>query len=228
MIRREEDVMTQTPTSAPPAQLRDRAVEQLKKKRAFYGHLLVYVLVNATIVVVWAMTSSRLLLADLPDARVGDRCDHERLGRLARRLHRRPDRPRDGAAPAASLNLRTASSCSSPASRSWRSTSPPRSASTRTNRVKSSPPATGQEPPRRPLRTHRGDLHGDRAEHRAAEHAVHHGAGADLLPVVEVAVLEPERPQAVVGDEDGEHQARAPEARCAVPSHDGALIGSLP
>ena len=50
--------MTQTPTSAPPAQLRDRAVEQLKKKRAFYGHLLVYVLVNTTIVVIWAMTSS--------------------------------------------------------------------------------------------------------------------------------------------------------------------------
>ena len=49
--------MTQTPTSAPPAELRDRAVEQLKKKRAFYGHLLVYTLVNATIVVVWAMTS---------------------------------------------------------------------------------------------------------------------------------------------------------------------------
>jgi cytochrome b561 len=49
--------MTQTPTSAPPVELRDRAVEQLKKKRAFYGHLLVYVLVNATIVAVWAMTS---------------------------------------------------------------------------------------------------------------------------------------------------------------------------
>jgi cytochrome b561 len=57
-IRREEDVMTQTPTSAPPTELRDRALEQLKKKRAFYGHLLVYVLVNATIVVVWAMTSA--------------------------------------------------------------------------------------------------------------------------------------------------------------------------
>ena len=37
--------------------LRDRAVRQLKKKRDFYGHLLVYVLVNSTLVAVWAMTS---------------------------------------------------------------------------------------------------------------------------------------------------------------------------
>lgn len=44
------------PTSTE-AELRERAVEQLKKKRAFFGHLLVYTLVNATIVVVWAMTS---------------------------------------------------------------------------------------------------------------------------------------------------------------------------
>lgn len=49
--------MTQTPTTTPPTELRDRAVEQLKKKRAFYGHLLVYVLFNAMIVVVWAMTT---------------------------------------------------------------------------------------------------------------------------------------------------------------------------
>ena len=56
--------MSQTPIGAPPAptstetQLRERAVAQLKKKRAFYGHLLVFTLVNATIVVIWAMTSS--------------------------------------------------------------------------------------------------------------------------------------------------------------------------
>jgi cytochrome b561 len=50
-------VMSLNPTTAPPAELRDRAVEQLKKKRAFYGHLLVYTLVNATTVIVWAMTS---------------------------------------------------------------------------------------------------------------------------------------------------------------------------
>ncbi len=36
--------------------LRDRAVRQLKKRRDFYGHLLVYLLVNAFLVVIWAMT----------------------------------------------------------------------------------------------------------------------------------------------------------------------------
>ena len=45
------------PTTPSTDDVRSRAVEHLKKKRAFYGHLLVYVLVNAVIVVVWAMTS---------------------------------------------------------------------------------------------------------------------------------------------------------------------------
>jgi hypothetical protein len=49
--------MSQAPTTVPPVDLRDRAVEQLRKKRAFYGHLLVYALVNTMIVVIWAMTS---------------------------------------------------------------------------------------------------------------------------------------------------------------------------
>ena len=35
---------------------RDRAVTQLKKRRDFYGHLLVYVLVNTFLVVIWAIT----------------------------------------------------------------------------------------------------------------------------------------------------------------------------
>jgi hypothetical protein len=35
----------------------DRAVQQLKKRRDFHGHLLVYVLVNTFIVVIWALTS---------------------------------------------------------------------------------------------------------------------------------------------------------------------------
>jgi 2TM domain len=35
---------------------RDRAVQQLKKRRDFYGHLLIYALVNAFIVVIWAIT----------------------------------------------------------------------------------------------------------------------------------------------------------------------------
>ena len=36
---------------------RDRAIAQLKKRRDFRGHLLVYVLVNAFLVAIWAITS---------------------------------------------------------------------------------------------------------------------------------------------------------------------------
>ncbi|HUZ39363.1 MAG TPA: 2TM domain-containing protein [Streptosporangiaceae bacterium] len=42
--------------SAQEQALRDKAVKQLKKKRDFRGHLLVYVLVNAFLVVIWAVT----------------------------------------------------------------------------------------------------------------------------------------------------------------------------
>jgi 2TM domain-containing protein len=35
---------------------RDKAVRQLKKRRDFYGHLLLYTLVNAFLVVIWAIT----------------------------------------------------------------------------------------------------------------------------------------------------------------------------
>jgi hypothetical protein len=35
---------------------RDRALAQLKKRRDFLGHLLVYVLVNAFVVVIWMIT----------------------------------------------------------------------------------------------------------------------------------------------------------------------------
>ncbi len=35
---------------------RDRAVQQLKKRGDFYGHLLIYTLVNAFLVVIWAIT----------------------------------------------------------------------------------------------------------------------------------------------------------------------------
>jgi 2TM domain len=37
--------------------LRDRAVKRLKKRRDFYGHLLVYALVNGVLVAIWAITS---------------------------------------------------------------------------------------------------------------------------------------------------------------------------
>ena len=37
--------------------LRERAIKRLKKRRDFTGHLLVYALVNAFLVVIWAMTA---------------------------------------------------------------------------------------------------------------------------------------------------------------------------
>lgn len=43
---------TDTREQAP----RDKAVQQLKKRRDFYGHLLLYALVNAFLVVIWAVT----------------------------------------------------------------------------------------------------------------------------------------------------------------------------
>ena len=43
---------TDTTERAP----RDRAVQQLKKRRDFYGHLLFYALINAFLVVIWAVT----------------------------------------------------------------------------------------------------------------------------------------------------------------------------
>ena len=44
------------PTDTLEQAPRDRAVQQLKKRRDFRGHLLVYVLVNAFIVGIWALT----------------------------------------------------------------------------------------------------------------------------------------------------------------------------
>ena len=37
--------------------LRDRAIKRLKKRRDFFAHLLVYVLVNAFFVAIWALTN---------------------------------------------------------------------------------------------------------------------------------------------------------------------------
>ena len=37
--------------------LRDRAIKRLKKRRDFSAHLLVYVLVNAFVVAIWALTN---------------------------------------------------------------------------------------------------------------------------------------------------------------------------
>ena len=51
--------MTTTPAddSTQDTRLRDRAMKRLKKRRDFRGHLLVYALVNAFLVVIWAMTT---------------------------------------------------------------------------------------------------------------------------------------------------------------------------
>jgi len=46
---------TATPESE---ELRERAVKRLKKKSDFRIHLLIYVMVNAFLVVVWAMTGA--------------------------------------------------------------------------------------------------------------------------------------------------------------------------
>lgn len=40
------------------AELRERALVRLKKKRDFHIHLAIYLVVNAMIVAVWAMTSA--------------------------------------------------------------------------------------------------------------------------------------------------------------------------
>lgn len=48
--------------------LRERAVKQLKKRRDFTGHLLIYVLVNSFIVVIWAITSAGFFWPIIPMA----------------------------------------------------------------------------------------------------------------------------------------------------------------
>jgi len=57
--------MTQTPVppqapfipTSSEAELRERALVHLKKKRDFWAHVLVYIMVNSLITGVWAMTS---------------------------------------------------------------------------------------------------------------------------------------------------------------------------
>ncbi len=39
-------------------ELREQAIQRLKKKRDFRGHVFMYVAVNALLVVIWAVTSS--------------------------------------------------------------------------------------------------------------------------------------------------------------------------
>jgi len=44
--------------AVPDDVMRARAVRRLKKKRDFYAHVLVYVLMNAFVVVIWAMSGA--------------------------------------------------------------------------------------------------------------------------------------------------------------------------
>ena len=44
------------PEAPVSATLRDKAIESLKRKREFQAHLLAYVLVNAGLVTIWAVT----------------------------------------------------------------------------------------------------------------------------------------------------------------------------
>ena len=39
--------------------LRQRAIRQVRKRRDFYGHLLVFVLVNAAVITIWATVGDR-------------------------------------------------------------------------------------------------------------------------------------------------------------------------
>lgn len=50
--------MTLHDTASEQSELRALAVQRLKKQRDFKAHVLVYVLVNAFIVLIWVMTNS--------------------------------------------------------------------------------------------------------------------------------------------------------------------------
>jgi hypothetical protein len=46
-----------TDMTAREPDMRERAIKHLKKRRDFHGHVLIYTLVNAFLVVIWAVTS---------------------------------------------------------------------------------------------------------------------------------------------------------------------------
>ena len=55
----------------PDSELRERAIKRLRKKRDFYGHVLVYVAVNSFLVVVWWLTSAGFFWPAIPMAAWG-------------------------------------------------------------------------------------------------------------------------------------------------------------
>ena len=46
--------------------LRGRAIRRLRKKRDFHAHLLIYALVNAFLVVIWALTGAHFFWPVIP------------------------------------------------------------------------------------------------------------------------------------------------------------------
>lgn len=60
--------MSELRTGTPRSEelLREQAVRRLKKKRDFKTHLLIYVLVNAFLVTVWAMTGAGIFWPVFP------------------------------------------------------------------------------------------------------------------------------------------------------------------
>jgi hypothetical protein len=65
---------TGSASAAPPGSdetMRERALKRLKKKRDFYGHLIVYVAVNGFLVVVWWLTSGGFFWPAFPMAAWG-------------------------------------------------------------------------------------------------------------------------------------------------------------
>ncbi|HEY7007635.1 MAG TPA: 2TM domain-containing protein [Jatrophihabitantaceae bacterium] len=106
--------MTTNELGKPPAvaaddgQLRERAVKQLKKRRDFGTHLLVYVLVNTFIVVIWVITTSGGffwpifpmvgwgigVVMNAWDVWRGDELAEEDIEKEMRRLAQRQRRPR--------------------------------------------------------------------------------------------------------------------------------------
>lgn len=53
-------------TDVQDEELRDRAIEQLQKKREFRAHLIAYVLVNAFFVAIWAVLGAGFFWPVLP------------------------------------------------------------------------------------------------------------------------------------------------------------------
>ena len=72
-------------TEQGDAELRQRAVKRLEDKRGLAAHALAYVCVNLLLVAIWFVTGAALLLAGVPDLRVGHRAGLPRLGRAVAR-----------------------------------------------------------------------------------------------------------------------------------------------